>query len=117
MIVALETLISPNVPGLKWTLTIYGARGAGGVVSKGLVAVSIIRLVLGIEGQLEARGAVLDKDDELLVNESSGRLHREAHATPLSVHPEPRRDGQMGKSGSCSGGLEGQRFLASKHHH
>lgn len=75
-------------------------------MSKGLVAVPVVRLVLGIDGHLEARGAVLDKDDELLIYQSSGRLNREAHATPLSVHPELRRDGQTGNSGSCSGGFK-----------
>lgn len=55
--------------------TIHGARGAGTVVSKGLEAVPVIRLVVGVEGHLEARGAVLHKDGELLVNHSPGWLN------------------------------------------
>lgn len=56
-------------------------------MSKGLIAVSVVRLVVGVDGHLEARGAVLDNDNKLLINQSSGRLHCQADTTFLSVHP------------------------------
>lgn len=72
--------------------TVHGARGAGTVVSKGLVAVAIFGLVAGVEGHLEARGAVLDKHGELLVNHPPGWLNGELQAPLLSVHPEARQE-------------------------
>lgn len=62
----------------------------------------IISLVAGVDGQLEARGAVLDKDGELLVNHSSGRLNREVQATLLSVHPGPTPNGGNQKSAALA---------------
>lgn len=59
-----------------WTgPTVDGAGGAGTVVSEGFVAVPVIRLVVGVEGHLEAWGAVLDQDGELLINHSSDWLN------------------------------------------
>lgn len=66
-------------------------------MSKGLIAVSIVRLVVGVDGHLEARGAVLDNDNKLLIDQSSGRLNCEADTTLLSVHPSFATD-KEGKS-------------------
>lgn len=75
-------------------------------MSKGLVAVPIIRLVAGVDGHLEARGAVLDKDGELLVNHSSGWLNGEVQATLLSVHPEPTANRGNHKSAAWGTSVE-----------
>lgn len=66
----------------------------------------IIRLVAGVDGHLEARGAVLDKDGELLVNHSSGWLNGEVQATLLSVHPEPTANKGNHKSAAWGTFLE-----------
>lgn len=81
-------LHTPSPSQVSGPPTIHRATGAGIVVGEGLVVVLVIRPVVGVHGHLEARWAVLDQDHELLINQSSGRLHREADAALVSVHPE-----------------------------
>lgn len=68
--------------------SVHGAGDVGGVVSKGLPAVSVLAVMERVDGHLGSRRNVLDQDPELLVHLSSVRLDGQSHAP--SFHPEPR---------------------------
>lgn len=77
-------------PGNK-LCTVYSPRGVGSVVTKRLPGVAIFTMMEGVDGQLETRRDILDRDDKLLIHEPSGRLDRQIHTKLLPVHLELSR--------------------------